>query len=59
MHFNEFIQFINTQKCQFAKVNVFKIFDEFFGNVRNVRNNEKKRIVLEFLQVAAFVMDGV
>jgi len=50
MHFNEFIKFINTRKCQFAK-GIFKIFDEIFGNVRNVRNDEKGRIILEFLQV--------
>jgi len=46
VHFNEFIQFINARKCQFAKGNVFKIFNEFFGNVRNVRNDKKKGLFL-------------
>jgi len=57
MHFNKFNKFIHERKCQFAKGNVFKIFNEFFGCVRNVRNDEKGRIILGFLQVAMFVID--
>jgi len=57
MHFNEFIQFIIARKCQFTKRNVLKIFDEFFSDGGNVRNNKKWRIVHGFLQVAVLIID--
>jgi len=34
------------------------MFNEFFGDVRNVRNDKKRGIVLGFFQIAVFVVDS-